>query len=423
MPKSYLSNEPAAMRAVLSDFDPHVQVTKRIRSLDKQGHDTDKIELIVLGGTFSSYRKDYRTEFIKGCFDAANEQESESLDEAHKINETADNRVIGVSLETRPDYVTQKEMLYFRELGCTKVQIGVQHTDNKILDINKRGHHIESSIEAIKLIKDIGSKIAIHLMPNLPGSSPEKDYDMVKEAFDNPGIRPDHLKLYPCVVTPYSELETWWEDGKYKSYSDAVLMDLVIKCQQLFPRYLRVERLIRDIPGESILEGSKMTNMRQVAENKMKELGIICECIRCREIKGAAIDPNKIQLNVDEFDASEGKEFFLSYDDMEKDKICSLLRLRFHSYSFNGKPHFIKELEGAALVREIHTYGKAVPIGQGSDGESQHVGMGRSLLAKAEDISKKNGFNKVAVIAGIGTREYYRKWGYELEGTYMTKLI
>jgi len=421
MPKSYLSNEPGAMRAVLDDFHPKDQVQTRIDSLGRQGHETEKIEMIVLGGTFSAYNRRYQSDFIRALYNACNEKKGRSLEEAQKINETSKHKVIGLSLETRPDHITEEEIRNMRKLGCTKVQIGVQHTSNEVLELNKRGEKIEDTIRAIRLMKDAGLKIATHLMPNLPGSTPEMDLAMVKDFFENPDFKPDHLKIYPCVVTPFAELEQWWKEGRYEAYDDELLMDLMIEMQRYLPEYVRVERLFRDIPGESILEGSQMTNMRQVVEKKMKEKGIVCSCIRCREIKGESYDANSTELRVHEYDASEGKEFFISFNDKERDKLCSLLRLRFPSILLKGEKHFIPELNGASIVREVHTYGAQVNTGKRSGEASQHAGLGRRMLEEAERITKEAGYNKIAVIAGIGTRNYYRKWGYELKGTYMTK--
>lgn len=423
MPKSYLSNEPGAMRAVLDDFHPNDQVTTRILSLKQQGHETEKIEMIVLGGTFSSYNRKYQNDFIRALFNACNEKKGKSLKEAQVINEYSKNRIIGLSLETRPDHITKSEIKRMRNLGCTKVQIGIQHTDNGVLEFNKRGETIEDSYKAIKLMKDAGLKIAVHMMPNLPGSNPEMDIASLKEVFKNPMLKPDHLKIYPCVVTPYSELEIWHRDGKFETYDDETLIRILIEMKKDIPEYVRIERLFRDIPGESIINGSQKTNMRQLLEEIMKREGVKCKCIRCREIKGESYDPEKTELRVLEYDASDGKEFFLSCNQIENDKLCSLLRLRFSSYSQTGKKHFIKELEGASIVREVHTYGYQVKIGKKTEDASQHAGLGRKLMLEAEKISKKAGFSKIAVISGVGTRNYYRKWGYELEGTYMTKKI
>jgi elongator complex protein 3 len=423
MPKSYLSNEPGAMRAVLDDFHPRDQVATRIDSLTRQGHETEKIEMIVLGGTFSSYNREYQEDYIKALYNACNEEQADTLEEAQRLNETSKHKIIGLSLETRPDHITEEEIQNMRKLGCTKVQIGVQHTDNAVLELNKRGEVIEDTIKAMKLLKDAGIKVATHLMPNLPGSTPEMDIDMVRDFFENPAFKPDHLKIYPCVVTPFAELEQWWKEGRYEAYSDEVLMDMMIEMQRHLPEYVRVERLFRDIPGESILEGSQMTNMRQIIEKKMDEKGIICRCIRCNEIKGEGYDADKTELKVLEYDASDGKELFITFNDTEKGKLCSLLRLRFPSMLISGGNHFIPELSNASVIREVHTYGAQVNTGKRDGKASQHAGLGRRMIQEAERLTKEAGFSKIAVIAGVGTRNYYRKWGYELEGTYMTKSL
>lgn len=421
MPKSYLSNEPGAMRAVLDDFHPKDQVSTRLDSLARQGHETEKIEMIVLGGTFSAYNRRYQSDFIRALYNACNDEPGKSLKEAQEINENSKHKIIGLSLETRPDHISEEEIIRMRELGCTKVQIGVQHIDDEISDYNKRGESVVDVIKAMKLLRDAGLKIACHLMPNLPGSTVEKDLWMVKEFFENPDFKPDQLKLYPCVVTPYSELEQWWKQGRYEAYSDEVLMDLLVEMQLMLPEWVRLERLFRDIPGETILEGSQKTNMRQLLDEKMQTSGRKPRDIRAREIRGESYDPDQTTLHVREFDASGGKEFFISFEDDERDKLCSLLRLRIPSQHYSGEKHFIPELNGAALVREVHTYGAQLKTGERSGKASQHAGLGRRMLAEAERIAKENGLKKIAVISGVGVRNYYRKNGYELEGTYMVK--
>ncbi|EKD48273.1 MAG: hypothetical protein ACD_65C00037G0002 [uncultured bacterium] len=355
-------------------------------------------------------------DFIRQCFNALNGGKKElSLEKAQKKNEIAEHRVVGLSLETRPDYITKNEVRWFRKLGCTKVQLGVQHLDNEILKYVKRGHFKEDSIRAIALAKDAGLKVCLHMMPNLPGSTPEKDVEMFQELFANPDFRPDYLKIYPCTVTPWSELETWFKQGKYKSYSDKTLTETLVKIKSLIPKYVRIERLVRDIPGESILEGSRVTNLRQELLKAYPNLK--CDCIRCREIKNEEIDPSKIKFNMIEFDASKGKEFFLTYN--QDDKLCSMLRLR-----FPGSHDIIKELpKGTAIIREVHTYGQQLKISGKNSGEAQHMGLGRKLIKKVEEISKKAGYKQLAVISSIGTREYYKKLGYKLVGTYMEKTL
>lgn len=423
MPKSYLSDEPAIMRAVLNDFDAYRQTENRLTSLYRTGHFTDKVDVIISGGTWSFYPKKYQTDFVRGIFNALNAPapKARSLAQAQAVNETAKNRCIGLSMETRPDHITKDELRRLRRLGCTKIEIGVQSLNDDVLKLNRRGHGIAETQRAIQLIRDAGYKINCHMMPNLYGSNPEMDYEDFVELFANPAYRPDWLKIYPCMVVPWSQLEKIYNDGKHVPYTDRQLIDLMLKVKPLIPDYCRVTRLIRDIPAPTIVGGSKVSNLRQIIQHEMKERGLACRCIRCRQVKEEKVYPDKLELRVKEFEASEGQEFFISFDEIERDKLCSLLRLRFSSYSLNGKKHFIPELEGAALVREVHVYGEQVKVSDEFEGASQHIGLGKRMMLKAEELSLKNGYKKIAVISGIGVREYYRKLGYRLEGTYMVK--
>lgn len=423
VPKSYLSNEPAVMRAIINDYDPYKQVKRRIETLHENGHPTDKIELIVMGGTWSAHPKPYQVSYIRNCLNAMNEVRSRSLKEAQKINEKAKHRCVALTLETRQDWITEEEILRMRELGCTRIEIGAQSLYDDVLDLVKRGHRTDATIHATQLLKDAAFKISYHMMPNLPGSNLDRDVEMFHELFANPSYRPDMIKVYPCMVVPFSELKLWYKQGRHKPYTDEELLELIFRIKPFFPRYLRVTRLIRDIPAPSIIGGSKISNLRQVAQQMMKEKGITCQCIRCREIRGQPVDLKNIEFRIINYEASDGQEFFLSYDDSSTDKLCALLRLRFSSYSLKSKKHFIKELEGAALIRELHTYGAQVPISERDELASQHMGFGKKLVAEAEKIAKKHGYKKMAVIAGVGIREYYRKLGYGLEGTYMLKKL
>lgn len=423
VPKSYLSNEPAVMRAIINDYDPYKQVQRRIQTLHENGHPTDKIELIVMGGTWSSHPKPYQVSYIRQCLNAMNGKNSRSLLGAQKMNETAQHRCVAVTLETRQDWIDEKEVLRMRMLGATRVEIGAQTIYDDVFDLVKRGHHTDATICATQLLKDAAFKISYHMMPNLPGSNVERDVAMFQELFANPAYKPDMIKVYPCMVVPFSELKLWYEQGRHRPYTDEELLEIIFRIKPYFPRYLRVTRLIRDIPATSILGGSKVSNLRQVALEMMKKKGLKCECIRCREIREQPIDPKNIELRMMQYEASGGQEFFLSYDDRQSDKLCALLRLRFSSYSLSGKKHFVKELEGAALLRELHTYGAQVPLSEHDELASQHMGFGKKLVARAEEIARQHGYQKMAVISGVGIREYYRKLGYELKGTYMVKDI
>ena len=421
MPKSYLSNEPAVMRAILNDFDPHRQIKMRLRALKANGHKTDKVELIIIGGTWSALPKQYQDWYIKRCFEALNGRKSKNLEQAQKINETAKHRCIGLTLETRPDFINAKEIIRMRKFGCTRVELGIQHIDNKILALNKRGHTVERSIKAIRLLKEAGFKINLHFMPDLPGSTPAKDLAMFKKVYTHQDWMPDMIKIYPCVVNEHAELYNWWKSGKYKPYSEKQLHKLLINIKKITPEYVRITRLIRDIPEESILAGNSITNLRQLLDDESKKEGWSCRCIRCREVGRHHPIPQSIDdliLKVRSYRASEGWEYFLSYESYDEKVLYAFLRLRIDDKSKNN---FLPELKGAGLIRELHTYGKLTEIGK--KGNVQHGGLGTRLLKKAEEICQKEGLNKMAIIAGVGVRKYYEKFGYKLEGTYMTKII
>jgi len=458
MPKSYLSNEPAVMRAVLCDFDPYKQVKVRLDALRIEGHDTDKIELIVMGGTWSFLPKDYQVWFISECFRACNsprhsERSEESrgkqkatlqaLRRQQKTNETAKHRIIGLTLETRPDYINPEEVRWMRELGCTRVELGVQAISDSILQLCQRGHKVKEIVEATKLLKDAGFKISYHLMPNLPGSTPAKDVQMFKKLFTNPNFQPDMIKIYPCVVTKDAKLYNWWKQGKYKPYTDKQLLEALIKIKTHLPYYVRVTRLIRDIPNESIVAGNRISNLREYLRREMDKRGLTCKCIRCREIGHQRDNLKSKILNLKFFStkykASGGMEYFLSYESPDRKILYAFLRLRIPDFS-RGIPsranlknysnvfeslfeYSIPELSGAAIIRELHTYGHLIPISQKQKGATQHFGLGKQLMTKAEKIVKKLKIKRLAIISGIGVREYYKKLGYRLEGTYMVKNI
>ena len=433
MPKSYLSNEPAAMRAKMNLFDAERQVNMRIKALENNGHLVDKIEILVLGGTWSVYPDHYQHDFIRDLFYAANtygdgqKREKKNLAAEQKINEDTTYKIIGLTLETRPDFISETEVKKLRNLGCTRVQLGVQHTDNQILDLIKRGHNIEQSIIATRLLKDAGFKVDHHYMPDLPGSTPEKDYEMFEYVFNSPDLQPDQLKIYPCVVNEFAELNKWYEEGRYQPYSEKELLDLLLAVKKIVPTYMRINRLIRDIPEESIIAGNKITNLRQYLQNELKRQNLSCRCLRCREVKGEEFDIKQIELVKRQYNASEGKEWFLSFENKEHTKVYAFLRLRINE---QPEKNIFPELKNASLVRELHVYGKMIPATNdetddenGAISNTQHLGLGKRLMAEAERITLEQGLDKVAVISGIGVRNYYRKLGYELEGTYVTKTL
>ncbi|MFA6322152.1 MAG: tRNA uridine(34) 5-carboxymethylaminomethyl modification radical SAM/GNAT enzyme Elp3 [Candidatus Buchananbacteria bacterium] len=426
MPKSYLSNEPAAARAKGVKFNPATQVKVRLQALAMNGHETDKVELIVLGGTWSCYPKKYQTWFIKRCFEALNGRSAKTLAAAQKLNETAKHRCVGLTLETRPDFVTQAEIKNLRELGCTRVELGVQSIYDSILKLNQRGQTVNQTIQATRLLKEAGFKVMFHMMPNLPGTDLKKDLQMFKDLFSRADFRPDLLKIYPCVVTKNSVLYRWYKNNKFKPYTDSELKKLLIKIKLQLPKYVRLTRLIRDIPAESIVAGNKITNLRQEIDRELKKMKKYCQCIRCREAGHQIIDPRadislikKIKnpkFNIKKYRASQGTEYFLSFDSKDNKILYAFLRLRIND---NPENNFIDELKNAAIIRELHTFGELAPLGK--KGLVQHLGLGKKLLAQAEAVAKKNNLKKIAVISGIGVREYYKKFGYQLKKTYLVK--
>jgi elongator complex protein 3 len=443
MPKSYLSNEPAVMRAILTDFHPYKQAQARIKSLQATGHKTDKIELIVMGGTFSYLPKQYQTWFIKECFRACNKTSSKlkiknlKLEKLQEINEKSAHRIVGLTLETRPDYIDKKEITRMRKLGATRVELGVQSIYDDVLKLNNRGHGRKEIIKATKLLKEAGFKINYHMMPNLPGSSYKRDLEMFKELFSNPDFQPDMLKIYPCVVIKNAQIYKWLKDGRYKPYSDKKLIELLSEIKKTVPYYIRITRLIRDIPSTSIIAGNKVSNLRQILKKKSEEEGWQCKCIRCREVRnqnplllkeGQGVVVKKLKLFRQDYDASDGKEIFLSFENEKRQYLYSLLRLRInkinrHSVSYRT-PSVLNVLNNTAIIREVHTYGKLVQIKSKSKKSPQHTGLGKKLIAEAEKIAQEEfGLKKIAVISGVGVRDYYRKLGYGLEDEYMIKYI
>lgn len=421
MPKSYLANEPGAARALRHEFDPFNQVAARLKSLEANGHSTDKCELIVLGGTWTVYKKDYQEWFIKRCFDAFNEQETATLDEAKTVNETAKHRVIGMTLETRPDHIDYDEARRLRWLGCTRVQLGVQSTNQEVLDITKRDQRNEDVIEATRILKEAGFKISHHYMQGLPGATPETDLQSIRDAFYTPDFQPDHVKIYPTVVVKTAVLYRWWKEGKYTPYTQEELEQLLIDINAILPEWTRVERLIRDIPSESIVAGNKKTNLRQLLEAD----GPISRDIRAREPHNALpITMDDVKLVVRDYEASGGQEYFISYESQDESTLYAFTRLRLQEVGrTEEEPHWIPELTGAALIREVHTYGKLQRI-HSTDSGVQHIGLGQRLIREAERIARERGYEKIAIIAGIGVREYFqKKLGYHLEGEYMVKSL
>ncbi len=420
MPKSYLHDEPGASRAEYHGFDPYFTTLSRLRALRNIGHATDKIELLILGGTWSYYPEDYQRWFVRRCFDVLNEAESSSLEEAQVINETAAQRNVGLVIETRPDYVDAAEVQRLRRLGVTRVQLGAQSCDDHILELNKRGHTVEQTRQAVKLLRAAGFKIQLHWMPNLLGATPESDRVDYLRLWDDPGLRPDELKIYPNALVREAELVQWYDRGEFTPYTDDELIDLIAECKVATPEYVRLNRIIRDIPKDHIVAGSTASNLREVVKRKLAAEGRACHCIRCREVRSESANVMDA-VNAIEYDTLGGREIFLSVD-TDAGKLAGFLRLSLPTAEATALTG-IDELRGAAIIREVHVYGPVVELGRSGGGQPQHVGIGRRLVAEAERRARVAGFKRLAVISAVGTRRYYRRQGFDQGGLYLIKAV
>ncbi len=418
-PQSYTPESPAVLRAAALNYDPYKQVEARLRAFESMNHPTDKVELIIMGGTFLSYPLYYQRTFVNNCFNALNGS-NHYLKEAQKINEKAKNRCVTFCLETRPDFCGEIEINRMLDFGATRCELGVQILDNDIYKKINRGHIVEDVIKATKLLRDSCYKVYYHYMVNLPGSNIKKDIKLFKKLFEDQRYRPDGIKIYPTQVIKGSELEEWYNNGEYKPYSEEELIELLIKLKNIVPRHVRIMRVMREIPPSYLVAGTKRIDLRNVLKLEMSKRGLKCNCIRCREVGyNKEVSKKDIKLCRTDYDASDGKEVFLSYEDTKNDILISLLRLRIPS-----KP-FRKEItDKTALIREIHTYGAELPIGIKSRENWQHKGYGKLLMKEAERIAKEEfNKNKMIVISGIGVREYFRKLSYRIDGPYVSKKI
>jgi elongator complex protein 3 len=374
------------------------------------GHTQDKVELIIMGGTFLSYPRDYQYQFVKDCYDALNGITSSSLEEARQLNEGGGHRCVGLCIETRPDFCGEEEVNRMLDFGTTRVELGVQTLDDEVHRLTKRGHGVAEVISATRLLRNYGFKVYYHWMPGLPGSTPEHDLELSQQLFGDERFRPDGLKLYPTLVVQGSELESWYWENRYQPYGDEEMVDLLMAITSLIPKYVRISRVMRDIPSRFIIAGSRDLALRETIRKKMEQIGLHCSCIRCREYghrqrDGWAISrPGLTRLD---YETLGGSEVFLSYED-ESETLFGLLRLRIS--------------KGKAVVRELHVFGPEVALGGRLERAAQHRGLGESLIREAERIAR--GEFKAArllVLSGVGAREYYRSLGYRLEGAYMVK--
>jgi elongator complex protein 3 len=492
MPKSYLADEPGAQRAEQNSFDPYLQTYSRLTTLHDGGHPTDKIEVIILGGTWSFYPETYQVWFVKRIFDALQDfghgsdqsaavraalRESsqlhpdrvtaavidgtrldetynqlvqrvyrdemhrsrehalaigrgerprtavdeyatwEELEAAHRQNEDAACRCVGLVVETRPDHLSAEEVIRIRRLGATKVQMGVQSLDDDVLRQNKRGHTVEATRRAFRLLRQAGFKIHAHWMPNLYGSTPEADIDDYHRLFDDPDFRPDELKIYPCSLIESAELMQHYRAGLWRPYTHDELLHVLTACFQNTPEYCRLTRVVRDIPSTDIVAGDLTTNFRQVVEQELERLGSRSPEIRSREIRGQPVAPQGIHLDELWYASGIGEEVFLQFI-MADRRIAAFLRL-----SLPSEPPIFDELTGAAMIREVHVYGQSLALGEEQPGRAQHSGLGTQLIERAAEIAGERGYQHLAVISAVGTRAYYRKRGFSDGSLYQSRAL
>ena len=438
MPKSYIFDEPGAQRAERDGFDPFKQTLGRIDAFESIGHDTSKVELLILGGTWSAYSQDYREWFVRRCFDAMNAYgdpdfvPSASLKEAQRRNVFSSHRNVGLVVETRPDWITPDEIRHLRLLGVTKVQIGVQSLDDEVLEMNKRGHSVAEVRHALGLLRTAGFKLHLHWMPNLYGATLDSDRVSFRSFFGDPAIRPDELKIYPCSLIAGTELYQRWLAGDYSPYSEQELVALLADIKPSVPPYTRINRLFRDIPAHHIEAGVKTSNLREVVQRELARRGERCGCIRCREVRRQQVREEALRLQVSTYTTDLTDEYFLQFvvaEDgetgpevvkLERAPIAGFLRLSLPKTPLAGSRAFLDEIQGNALIREVHVYGPALAIGNAEEGAAQHVGIGTRLLAEARRISRKAGFNRISVIAATGTQAYYAARGFEAGELFMT---
>ena len=425
IPQSYTGHEPAAMRGLQNQFDPYMQVKHRIRQLEAIGHTVDKIELIVMGGTFPATPLDYQEWFIKKCLDAITETSSSSLEEAKKFAERSKRRNVGITVETRPDWAREEHVDHMLSMGVTRVELGVQNIYDDIYRLVNRGHTVKDVVEATRILKDSGLKVVYHMMPGLPGSNFERDLNAFKTIFSDSCFKPDMLKIYPCLVLKGTKAYEWWKKGEYRPYTTEEAADLIVEVKKIIPPWIRIMRVQRDIPAYLIEAGVKRSDLRQLIQEKLKKLGVRCRCIRCREVghrwlkEDVKPDPDHVKVYINREEASDGIDLFISVEDRVNDVLIGYLRLRIpsekaHRSEINEKP--------SAIIRELRVYGPLVPVGKHFDKAWQHKGYGAMLLAEAERIAKEeHDRRKILVTSALGTKMYYMRFGYKYDGPYMSK--
>jgi elongator complex protein 3 len=426
-PQSYTGHEPAAMRGAENNFDPYLQVQSRIEQLEAIGHKVDKIELIVMGGTFPATPPEYQTWFIQRSLDAITGKESASLEQAKDNAETSTRRNVGITVETRPDWAKQPHIDAMLNMGVTRIELGVQNPDDEIYRRVGRTHTVADVIEATRIAKDAGLKIVYHMMPGMPGSDPQKDLDAFRHIFTDPAFKPDMIKIYPCLAIEGTKAYQWYQQGTYTPYTTEEAAAVIAEIKKTIPPWVRVMRVQRDIPARLILAGVKKSDLRELAQKKLKAGGGRCRCIRCREVghrleaDHVKPDPAKVQILTQRYEASEGTELFISAEDTQNDVLLGYLRMRIpsqkaHRQEITAVP--------SAIVRELHVYGPLVPVGKHLSGAWQHKGYGKALLREAERIAKEeHGLKKILVISALGTKRYYMQSGYSHDTSYMSKIF
>ncbi|XP_075729263.1 elongator complex protein 3 isoform X1 [Rhipicephalus microplus] len=422
--QSYTGYEPTSMRAIRARYDPFLQTRHRVEQLQQLGHSVDKVEFIVMGGTFMCLPEDYRDRFIRSLHDALSGHTSSSVAEAVRYSERARTKCIGITIETRPDYCLKRHLGDMLQYGCTRLEIGVQSVHEDVARDTNRGHTVKAVCESFQLAKDAGFKVVAHMMPNLPNVDWERDLDQFVELFENPAFRMDGLKIYPTLVIRGTGLYELWKTGRYRSYPPGFLVDLIARILALVPPWTRVYRVQRDIPMPLVTSGVEHGNLRELALARMKDFGTRCRDVRTREVGIQEIhnkvQPDQVELVRRDYVANGGWETFLSYEDPRQDILVGLLRLRKCSPD-TFRPELVN---GCSIVRELHVYGSVVPVSARDPTKFQHQGFGTLLMEEAERIARdEHGSRKLAVISGVGTRNYYRKLGYELDGPYMSKLL
>jgi elongator complex protein 3 len=420
-PLSYTGTEPATKVAQRFSYDPYQQVRSKMEQLQSRGHDTGKTEVVIVGGTFPFMPADYQRQFAKSCYDALNGKKSSTLQQAVATNETADNRCVGFTVETKPDYCKESHIDLMLELGVTRIEIGVQSLNNSVYRLVNRGHTLDDVVHAFKIARDAGYKIVAHMMPGLPGSSSKKDIEDFRRLFEDDAFKPDMLKIYPTLVLEHTGLFNMHKSGKYQAYSEDELVNVIVEAKKVVPEWVRIMRIQREIESKDIIAGPKSGNFRQIVLKKLRQQGYTCKCIRCRETGLQRRYPSEedVIFRRTDYFASGGREIFLSYESKAGDTILGFLRLRQVASPHRG------ELNGSSVVRELHIYGQAISIGRSDKGDSyQHRGLGMKLLKEAERISKDElRVDKIAVISAVGTRQYYKKLGYQQDGPYVSKVL